>query len=308
MSEAKDTILSVIENFASELELNQNVNFANQLSNAKRIASLVNDAEDVELIASNLVCHAEPHVRRMCSLAFYSFHFRWVEQVKPWIWKYYEREPFHWVRYDLIRFFYVNALLDQETFHFLERIKFRIEEDQVEKMRLLTLSALSEIAKNYSDRNFKSVEALGLGFKVPVDWLATQGEESIIMFESSVLESMKLAPHKYISSLKVQIVKNLPPGEAETMSQLNLMMLEDLQVTFLEKQDIESSADGCRKLRVIFYENLNYDVYPMVAFRQHMIYSSQFVVVILRVPLAHFHESTNRNLEILDSFSMGGPI
>lgn len=271
------------------------INFADQLATANDLAALVESPEDFETLHHYLFNHASQHMRRIGSLALLNLPYRFYPQAANWAERNLQDE-FKWVKYDAVRFFYVNASLDERILNLIEKIP--APDSDLLKVINLMQTATQEIKDSYQAA-LAEWEYGKVKLSIPVDWVEISKSDKAVLYATPDLESCRQTKIKYLSTLQIQVIPNLKPEEIKDMIDLNMELARDLN------NELHGYETGKKDTRVI-YTNDPPEDYPVFLIREFIHNESTLAVVTVTAPLAHIEFALARNLSILDSIEVCG--
>ncbi|THU32531.1 hypothetical protein FAM09_27460 [Niastella caeni] len=277
---------------AYELGKSPVVHFADQLAMANELAEGVQSPNDFEILHHHLYNHSHPHMRRLGSLALLNLPYSLYQQAAKWAEKDLQDE-FKWVQYDAVRFFYVNATLD-------EQIVQRIGEMQTQDSDLLKaiqqVQNASREIKNSYQATLTARSHFNLQFSIPENWVVKESNETTVVYSSPDFESLQLSKNKCLSTLKVQFIPGLTPEEIKEMIELNMELMEDTN-------EVLAGYETGKKDRRILFTRKPAANFPDFIIREFIDCGSALAVVSVLSPLAHIEFALSRNTSTLNSFT-----
>jgi hypothetical protein len=289
-----EIIKNSIEIAADELSQDTVVNFADQLTMANELAGLVQSPDDFETLQYQLFNHSNQHMRRIGSLALLNLPYAFYSMAADWAEKNLQ-DAFKWVQYDAVRFFYINASLDDRIIRCIGEMQ--TQDSDLLKVVNLVQTASIEIKSSYRTALSARVHT-NIKFSIPENWVGIEKNNTTVLYTSPEFDCLKLSKNKCLSTLQIQVIPGLTREEIKEMIELNMELARDLN------NELVGYETGKKDTRLVFTHNPPED-FPNFTVREFIDCGSGLAVVSVTSPLAHIEFALPRNLSILNSFEMG---
>lgn len=286
----------VIESIAAyELETGDGslVDFAHQLATARLLGQCCKTETDLTHIHT-LMDHSLPHMRRVGSLALCFLPYCWYKKTVPLV-QHNLNDPFKWIRYDSIRFFFFHGCLDDDVFELLQQQKNITNDTDITKAINTALAALTELRSNYASP-FKTVQIDDFLIDIPENWMPEK-DKHIHVFNSPILTSLHLNEEKFISSLRLWFAHDLTADDVKEMPIFNMeAKIEDANII------LSPTYANTGGYRATYHPTSAHRFIPEFTTTEYRAWGeSSLLVANLMSPLVHQRWVQERNMKILDS-------
>jgi hypothetical protein len=269
------------------------VDFAHQLATARLLGQCCKTETDLAHVHA-LMDHSLAHMRRLGSLAFCFLPHCWYEQTLPLVQQNLS-DPFKWIRYDSIRFFFFHACLDDSVFELLDQQQNITTDPDITKAINTALTALTELRNHYA-APFKTIQVDDFLIDIPEFWELAK-DNHIHVFTSPLLGSLYLNEEKFMSSLRLWFARGLTADDIKEMPIFNMeAKVEDANI-ILPPAYVSTSG-----YRATYHPTSTLRYIPEFTTTEFRAWDeSSLLVANLMSPLVHQQWAQERNIKILDS-------